>query len=598
MPGIFDYATIIRVQQANDIIDVVSEHVSLKKNGREMVGLCPFHEDHKPSMYVSPTKQIFKCFACGAGGDVLKFVQMRENLSFPQAVERLAERAGIQLEPVRRLQTKASKEAADVDPNLLARVNAWATEFFRRCLEDPDKGEVAREYLASRRISPESIAKWRLGVGPNASDVLAQAAAAKGIPPRLLQQSGLTNAGGQDRYVNRLMFPISDPTGRIIGFGGRTLGDTGAKYINSPTTPLFDKSNTLYGLEQARHRIVQTGTAVVVEGYTDVIMAHQFDCTNVVATLGTSFTTGHGRILRRYAKRVVLVFDNDTAGMAAANRALEVCLSQKLDIKLGFVPEGKDPCDFLLEAGKEAFDRVVEEATDVLKFKWDRLTEAFRSDDSLANRRAVLEELLQAVATGLASHNLSAVDIGPIVSRLSKLIGLTASEINVDLRRRMGRVAKTGQAEAERADSNKVVDWGQGLYAAAQREILEVLVNEPGLYKTRQQEISESLFDVPVLRAVAGGLLDVLRSGADFSLNSLLARTESIQVAECLVELQRVGEEKGNYHSRLSDALEVLWRRSDRSKIIAANGTRRDGDTAETDNGSVPRQNPHSVGML
>ncbi|MBN1360746.1 MAG: DNA primase [Sedimentisphaerales bacterium] len=598
MPGIFDYAAIARVQQANDIVDVVSEHVSLKKNGREMVGLCPFHEDHKPSMNVSPTKQIFKCFACGAGGDVLKFVQMRENLTFPQAVERLAERAGIQLDTVRRAQPQATKQAGDVDPNMLARLNAWATEFFKRSLSDPEKGAVAREYLASRKISPESIATWRLGVGPNVADALARAAAANGkIPTRLLQQAGLTGANGQDRFVNRLMFPISDVTGRIIGFGGRTLSDTGAKYINSPATPLFDKSNTLYGLEQARHRIVQTGTAVVVEGYTDVIMAHQFGCTNVVATLGTSFTTGHGRILRRYAKRVVLVFDSDTAGMEAANRALEVCLSQKLDIKLGFVPEGKDPCEFLLAAGKEAFDRVVEEATDVLQFKWDRLAEVFKNDDSLAGRRAVLDELLQAVATGLASNNISALDSGLIVNRLSKIIGLPAREINADLTRRMGRVARVARSDAGE-DGGRAIDWGQGLYAAAQREVLEVLVNEPGLCKTRQQEISESLFDVPVLRAVAGVLLDVLRSEGDFSLKSLLARTESVQVAECLVELQRVGEEKGNYRSRLGDALEVLSRRRDRSKVIVTNRGRKDAGAAETGDEAVGRQNPHSLGIL
>jgi DNA primase len=594
----YDYAAITRVQQANDIVDVVSEHVSLKKKGREMVGVCPFHEDHKPSMNVSPTKQIFKCFACGAGGDVLKFVQMRENLTFPQAVERLAERAGIQLEPTRRLQPRTPNAPTDVDPNLLARLNAWATEFFRRCLDDPQKGATARDYLASRKISSESIARWRLGVGPNASDALSQAAAAKKIPSQLLQQGGLTAANGQDRYVNRLMFPIADATGRVIGFGGRTLGDTGAKYINSPTTPLFDKSNTLYGLDQARHRIVSTGAAVVVEGYTDVIMAHQFGCTNVVATLGTSFTSGHGRILRRYAKRVVLVFDSDTAGMEAANRALEVCLAQKLDIKLGFVPEGKDPCDFLLAAGREAFDRVVEEATDVLKFKWDRLTESFKSGDSLVGRRAVLDELLQAVATGLASNNLSAIDSGLIVNQLSKIIGLTAREINADLSRRMGRVARAGQTDADRKSGGNAIDWGRGLRAAAQREILEVLINQPGLFRTREHEISESLFDVPVLQAAARALLDALACEEDASLNSVLARTESVQVAECLVELQRVGEKKGNYHSRLTDALAVLSRGAGRSKVIVTNRGRKNADSAETDDECVPRQNPHSLGML
>ncbi len=183
------------------------------------------------------------------------------------------------------------------------------------------------------------------------------------MPLKLLEQAGLLVGQNTDKFVNRLMFTITDVTGRVIGFGGRTLDGTGAKYVNSPTTVLFDKSNTLYGLEQARHEIVSTGTAVVVEGYTDCIMPHQFGCKNVVATLGTSFTTGHGRILRRYAKKVILIYDNDVAGIEAANRALDVCLSQKIDIKIASIPEGKDPCDFILAAGKEAFERLIERSS-------------------------------------------------------------------------------------------------------------------------------------------------------------------------------------------------------------------------------------------
>ena len=283
MAGIFDHAAISRVQQANDIVDVVSEYVSLKKKGHELVGLCPFHQDHRPSMFVNPTKQIFKCFACGAGGDVLKFVQMRETLTFPQTVERLAERAGIQLKPVRSVRAQGSRQGQEeqINPNTLAKLNAWAVKFFQASLNDPEKGRIAREYLAQRQISAESIAKWGIGVAPNASNALATAAAAREIPSRLLQPGGLAGANGQDKFVHRLMFPITDVTGRVIGFGGRTLSDVGAKYINSPATPLFDKSNTLYGLEQARHEIVSTGTAVVVEGYTDVIMAHQFGATTL-----------------------------------------------------------------------------------------------------------------------------------------------------------------------------------------------------------------------------------------------------------------------------------------------------------------------------
>jgi len=310
MAGIFDRATVNRVQQSNDIVDIISEHVSLAKKGREMVGLCPFHDDHRPSMYVNGEKQIFKCFACGAGGSVFTFVQMRENLNFPQAIERLAERAGIKLTPVKRTRT-SSAEAPDVDPNRLAKVNDWSAEHFCKNLMDKEKGKYALDYVSERKISLESVKKWGLGLAFDSNDDLVQAAVKRGIPQKLLTDAGfaITGRDGRlsDKFVNRLVFPITDVTGRIIGFGGRTLNNDGAKYVNSPTTVLFDKSNTIYGLQHARHQMVATGTAVVVEGYTDCIMAHQFGCTNVVAALGTSFTSGHARILRRYAKRIVLV---------------------------------------------------------------------------------------------------------------------------------------------------------------------------------------------------------------------------------------------------------------------------------------------------
>jgi DNA primase len=597
MPGVYDYAAINRVQQANDIVDVIGEHVSLKKKGRELIGLCPFHEDHRPSMNVNPVKQIFKCFACGAGGDVLKFIQMREGLTFPQAIERLAERAGIALKPVRRAMPPSPGQPNDIDPNLLARVNKWAAQFFQQCLSHPEKGKHARDYLAGRGISQESIGKWRLGLAPNVVDALAKAAAERKIPAQLLQQAGLTTASGQDKFVNRLMFVITDVTGRVIAFGGRTLDGTGAKYINSPTTPLFDKSNTLYGLEQARHQIVATGTAVVVEGYTDVIMPHQAGCTNLVATLGTSFTAGHGRILRRYAKRVVLLFDSDTAGMAAANRALEVCLSQHLDIKLAFVPQGKDPCDFVLTAGREGLDQVVAQAIDVLQFKWDRLHEAFAADDTLASRKGAVEEFLQAVAIGFGSNNLPVLESGLIVNKLAKMIGLPEAEIRKELGRRIKQPSEPVRTDGRTQDGLPATDWGEGLFAASQREILEVLLNEPGLFHSVEPGVSQDLFDVPVLAQIAAMLLEVIRSEEDFSLSRVLARAESVEIGERIVELQRVGEEKGNYPSRLADALTVLRGRPSRSGDVRTSGAVLGVDSAPPAGGSPGRQHPHSIGI-
>ena len=591
----FDNRLALEVQQANDIVDVISEHVSLKKKGREMVGLCPFHDDHKPSMNVNSVKQIFKCFACGAGGDVFKFVQMRENLTFPQAIERLAERAGIKIKKPKNQNSKV--KTIDVDPNRLARVNAWAAKYFQKNLQDGKKGKYARDYLIERQIKPESIKKWQLGLAFDSPDDLVKAAVAGRVPAKLLEQAGLTAGFNHDKFTNRLMFTITDVTGRVIGFGGRTLNEAGAKYINSPATALFDKSNSLYGLEQARHEIVTTGTVVVVEGYTDCIMAHQFGCCNVVATLGTSLTAGHGRILRRYAKKVVLIFDNDVAGIEAANRALDVCLSQRIDIKIASVPEGKDPCDFLLTAGKEGFERLIHGAVDVFRFKWDRLKEKFNSDDTLAGKRAAIEEYLETIATGFLAGNVSDIDCGLRVNQISKIIGLDSKQINAELNTRLRRAARTAGRNAASRQEQKI-NYGRGRFAAAQREILEVLLNEPELFETVQQKITVELFDVPILGQIAEILFETLREDIHAPLRQILAGTESVQLSNCVMELAQDGEQKGNFEARLSGALHTIERYQGQKQNNSFKTLEEQRKYLRRFGESAGRENPHSVGMV
>ncbi len=601
MAGMFDNSLVIQVQQANDIVDVIGEHVSLKRKGREMVGMCPFHDDHRPSLNVNSVKQIFKCFACGAGGDVFKFIQMRENLTFPQAIERLAERAGIKLIRQKgRAKTSNRPSQAlseDIDPNQLAKVNAWAAKYFQQNLHDEKKGKQTRDYIAQRQITPQSTKEYQLGLAIDSPDDLLRTAKAKNAQVKLLKQAGLTTAQHQDKFVNRLMFPITDVTGRVIGFGGRTLDETGAKYINSPTTPLFDKSNSLYGLEQARHQIVSTGTAVVVEGYTDCIMAHQFGCTNVVATLGTSFTTGHGRILRRYAKKVILLFDSDVAGIEAANRALDVCLSQRIDIRLASVPEGKDPCDFLLAAGKERLEQLLNDAVDVFQFKWNRLTASFGSDDTLAGKRLAIEEYLQTIATALWAGNVPPIDRGLIVNQISKIIGLDNKQINAELSRRLRQAQRAASYKTENQKS-QTIDYGRGLFATAQREILEVLLNEPKLFEIVKQKITAELFDVPILRQIAAILFETWNTNIDVSLREILAGTESVELGSSLVELTQAGEEKGNFQARLTGAMDVIERyqaQKQNSRIKTIEDPRQFLRKAYENTG---RENPHNVGMV
>jgi DNA primase len=565
----YDNTLIYHIQQANDIVELVSEHVNLTRKGREMVGLCPFHDDHRPSMYVNSTKQICKCFACGAGGDVFKFVQMRENLTFSQAIERLAQRAGIKLPTPKRTRDEGQVPVEDIDPNQLAKVNAWAAKHFQKNLFKTELGKSTLEYLDERQIPIESIKQWQIGLALENGNELVQASKSSKVPDVLLKQAGLAvQQGGRtlDKFVKRLMFVITDVTGRVIGFGGRILEGGGAKYINSPTTPLFDKSTSLYGLQLARESIVSTELAVVVEGYTDCIMAHLKGCTNVVATLGTSFTNGHARLLRRYAKTVVLVFDGDIAGTEAANRAMEVCLSEHIDIKIATVPDGKDPCEYLMASGKEAFEALVEEAVEVFEYKWNRLSEQFKADDTLRGRKQAIDEFLQTLAVTIQAYPKAVTDRGLIINRLSSLLGLESKQINSELDKRLKRAPRTSTIHSENQKALKVL-IGSGLRAQAQREILEVMLNEPSLFERLEEKITIDIFDEPILKRIAELVYSTLKEEPGAGPSQVMARVESLEAGSLLAELTQNGQEKGNFEKRLDEAIEVLLRQRKRSEI-------------------------------
>jgi len=571
LAGKWDYNLISRIQQANDIVDVISEHLNLVKKGKEMVGLCPFHADHKPSMSVSPIKQIFKCFACGAGGDVLKFVQMKENLTFPQAVqrlERLAQRAGIEIEPVRRRSN--GPEGEQLDSSKLAKMNTWALKIWVGNLWHPETGASVRDYIKKRGLTEELARKWQLGFAADAWDNLTGKAAHKADAAKYLIQAGLAvereHGGCYDKFRNRLMFPIIDVTGRVIGFGGRTLGDDPAKYMNSPATVLFDKSHSLYGLDQSREAISQSGTVIVVEGYTDVMMAHQFGIKNVVAALGTSLTTGHARILRRYAKRIVLVFDSDVAGKAAANRGLEVCLDQKIDVQLAFVPEGKDPCDFLLEAGPEAFRNVIDAAEDVLEFKWKVLNEQLEGGQNLSDRTEAIRQFLQTAAPALQARHMDSVSRTVTLGRLSELLGVSVSRIEEEIaavqKRRTQRPDDMGEPVEQTPDTSG------NLVSKAQREILEVLLGCPDCFQQVAGRVSVSDFGPDeCTKELARVLFDVFAQDASLQLSQLYGRIESSQVAGLLTELQTAAEQKTELLNQLEGALAELENRRQDGRI-------------------------------
>ncbi|MHC5087898.1 MAG: DNA primase [Planctomycetota bacterium] len=570
MAGKWDYNLISRIQQANDIVDVISEHLNLEKKGKEMVGLCPFHADHKPSMSVSPVKQIFKCFACGAGGDVLKFVQMKENLTFPQTVERLAQRAGIEIEPVRRQGGNA--QTGQLDSAKLEKMNAWALKIWVENLWHPEAGDAVRKYITDRGISEELARKWKLGFALDAWDDLTGKIAHRKDAAQSLIQAGLAvqreNGGCYDKFRNRLMFPIVDVTGRVIGFGGRTLGDDPAKYMNSPATVLFDKSHSLYGLDRSREAISKSGTVVVVEGYTDVMMAHQFGIENVVAALGTSLTTGHARILRRYAKRIVLVFDSDVAGKAAADRALEVCLDQKIDVQLAFVPEGKDPCDYLLEAGPEAFRNVIDAAEDVLEFKWKVLEEQLGASQNLSDRTEAIRRFLQTAAPAMQARQMDPVSRTVTLGRLSKLLGISVSRIEEHIA--AIHKQKRGAQQPDNTDERlpQTPEMNGDLVLKAQHEILEVLLERGDCFQKVGGRVAVDDFGPDeCTKELAEAIFDILSQNVPLQLSQVYSRLESSQAAALLTQLHTASEQKTRLLDQLEGALTELEKRRQDGQI-------------------------------
>lgn len=559
----FSQQFIQQVAQATDIVELIGQYVALKKRGREFVGLCPFHDDHKPSMYVAPAKEIFKCFACGAGGGVFQFVMRYDKLEFPEAVRTLAERANIPLPA----ETETAPVQAGMSKNDLMNVCTFAARFFRSQLRS-EVGKAALEYALSRKLTDKSIERFGLGYAPQSWESLLAAARRDGLSESQLIAAGLAvrrdnGAGCYDRFRHRLMFPIFDPTGRVIAFGGRALDEQEtAKYLNSPDTVLFDKSSQLYGLNFSREAIVSAGEAIVVEGYLDTLMALQSGLPNVVATLGTALTDRHVRLLSRYAQEAVLVFDSDAAGTAAAERALEVFLSQQIHVRVATIPAGKDPCDFCLAAGGEALKNLAAEAPDALQYVWGRRLEAIKqAGQNLADRRRLVEQFLQFVVSSAAYGAIDAVRRGQLAQRIGHLLNVPPIELQQQMRRLARRIPRPGQA-AQPAEP----DLSNEPSTRAERHLLEVLLNRPDLFDAVAERVTPQDFTCKGLGEVAECVWSLGRAGG-LSLEALLAMDEMSDGGALLTDLAADGERRGNYEQTIAGAMEHLAYRDGRRQL-------------------------------
>ena len=366
------------VRNQNDIVDVISEYVKLQKKGANYFGLCPFHNEKSPSFSVSPGKQMYYCFGCGEGGNVISFVMKYENYSFIEAVQMLAFRAGIELPQVTR--SKEEKENADKRSQILT-INTLAAKFYYYMLKS-EKGALAYHYLRGRELSDNTITGFGLGYSDKYSDSLYKYMKSKGYKDDILKETGLftfEEKGVHDKFWNRVMFPIMDVNNKVIAFGGRVMGDGKPKYLNSPETKVFDKSRNLYGLNIARTS--RKDYLLICEGYMDVISLHQAGFNNAVAALGTSFTSGHASLIKRYAKEVVLTFDSDGAGIKAALRAIPILREAGLSIKVLSMKPYKDPDEFIKALGPEAYEERIEKATNYFIFQVGTLMNEYNLDD-------------------------------------------------------------------------------------------------------------------------------------------------------------------------------------------------------------------------
>ncbi len=361
----------VRIQ--TDIVNLISEYVRLEKRGRNYVGICPFHQERDPSFSVSPEKQIFYCFGCRTGGNAIKFLMLVENLTFVESVRRLAGRAGIYFPDLEK--SRDDKRAAREERAWKA--NELAREFYHRCLLNSPEAAPAREYLNGRGLSGEILEAFKIGYAPAAWGSLVSHLAGLGFRPEELVDFGLAVGDRKrtyDRFRGRIIFPVTNPQGIVVAFGGRVLEadpnwKSQPKYLNTPETPFFNKSKVLFGLDLARKAIRESGYAVIMEGYMDVVTAHQFGIRNTVASMGTSLTSDQGKILCRYTRNVYIAYDADSAGVKAAARGLDILQETGCRLKVISMPEGSDPDDFIRRHGTEGWRKVLAGAESLLEYK-------------------------------------------------------------------------------------------------------------------------------------------------------------------------------------------------------------------------------------
>lgn len=537
-----------------DIVDLVGSYVRLNKKGNNYWGLCPFHSEKTASFSVSPDKQIYYCFGCHKGGGAINFIMEMENLSFVDAVRNLAQRAGLQVPESD--YDKGRKEKRE----RLLEMNKEAARYFHSRLYSP-QGAQALDYLRRRGLSQATLTNFGLGFAPDSWDGLLNALAEKGYDKKLVLEGGLavSNDKGRiyDRFRNRVMFPIIDVRGSVIGFGGRVMDDSKPKYLNSPEGPVYNKSRNLFALNIAKK--TKDGRIILTEGYMDTIALHQagFDC--AVASLGTALTAEHAQLLARYTKEAVIAYDGDGAGVAAAQRAIPLLEKAGLKVKVLQMRGAKDPDEFIKTYGRDAFAKLLDESTNHIEYRLEKIRTKYDLNDD-AQRIEFLHE-----ATGLIASLSSAVEREVYGGRAAQAAGISAEamaqEVKKELRRRIYKEKKK-QERHDLAPAANLQPNQRGLRydnvrsAAAEEGVLRLILLEPALLD-QTDGLAGAEFSAPLLGKVFDLLRDRHTSGREVNLGGL-AGTLTAEEMSHLARINDRPENLGHAQRALTDYINII----------------------------------------
>lgn len=581
MDGVFGDEFKELVRSRTDIVALIGETVHLQsvRGGREFVCLCPFHDDHRPSMRVYPDRQSFRCWSCNTGGDCFAFVMLHDRVDFHGALEVLAQRAHLEMP-----QRRGSRDRQNPDETQKHfEAMAWAESQFHDCLLRAPEAERARAYLRDRKFSEETIRLFRLGYHPNHWEWLLQRAAGKFTPAQLQAVRLVGQREGQNSYydffTDRVMFPIRDARSRPVAFGGRVLpgpaAEKGPKYWNSPESPYFSKSRLLYGLDRARDAICKRDTAVVVEGYTDCILCHQGGVQNVVGTLGTALTEFHVAHLKRLARKVVLVYDGDQAGRNAAERSLPKFLAQEVDLRILTLPGDLDPADYVTQFGAAAFDKLLDGATEAWEQKLRLTIEQFGLD-SIDSRHRVLQGMLETLLQVSSSTRESSWTLREdvILGKLAHRLNISEKTIRSQLQQmrnrssdpvgppqRPVRLDAASPAQAPKTSVEALFPKQPSRDDWMERELLEVIFQAPQTVALFQAEIEPSQLRNPFLAQLLVLCYDMCHAGDEPSYSRVMSSLEDLSLKRLVTEIDEHAQSVGVSESLVPVVLDYFRRR-------------------------------------